>query len=164
MCIQAAGEGRTGRTVALPAIPRSCGMHGLGVEIPFRSSVADRAASAASESLNVQPVESGVDVGIFEVRIEGNAHVMVSGELDMRTAPQLVSAVESLAGTEVERVVVDLSRVTFMDSSGVSALCLAKAKLDVDGTILVLREVSTPVSSVLRMCGLESEFVREAGS
>jgi anti-anti-sigma factor len=106
--------------------------------------------------------ESGVDMGVFEVRIEGNAHVMVRGELDMRTGPQLVSAVESLAGTEVQRVVIDLSRVTFMDSSGVSGLLLAKAKLDVDGTVLVLREVSTQVEAVLRMCGLESEFVREA--
>ena len=103
--------------------------------------------------------ESGVDMGVFEVRIEGNAHVRVSGELDLRTAPQLVSAVESLAGTEVHRVVVDLSRVTFIDSSGVSALCLAKAKLDVDGTVLVLRDVSTQVDAVLRMCGLEREFV-----
>ena len=100
-------------------------------------------------------------MSVFEVRIEGDAHVMVSGELDLRTAPQLVSAVESLAGTEVQRVVVDLSKVTFMDSSGVSALCLAKAKLAVDGTVLVLGELSTPVNAVLRMCGLESEFVRD---
>ena len=100
-------------------------------------------------------------MGVFEVRIEGNAHVRVSGEMDLRTAPQLVSAIESLAGTEVQRVVVDLSRVTFMDSSGVSALCLAKSKLDVDGTVLVLRDVSTQVDAVLRMCGLESEFVRD---
>ena len=74
-----------------------------------------------------------------------------------------MSAVESLAGTEVQRVEVDLSRVTFMDSSGVSALCLAKAKLEVDGTVLVLRELSTPVDAVLRMCGLENEFVRDPG-
>ena len=78
-------------------------------------------------------------MGVFEVRIERDAHVMVSGDLDIATSPQLVSAVESLAGTEVQRVVVDLSRVTFLDSSGVSALCLAKAKLAVDGTVLVLR-------------------------
>ena len=102
-------------------------------------------------------------MGVFEIRIEGNAHVMVSGDLDMATSPQLANVVESMTGTEVQRVVVDLSRVTFMDSSGVSALCLAKAKLAVDGTVLVLGEVSTPVEAVLRMCGLESEFVRDSG-
>ena len=125
----------------------------------------DCPASATTESLNVSAGQrKWVDMGVFEVRIEGNAHVMVSGELDLRTAPQLVSAVESLAGTEVQRVEVDLSRVTFMDSSGVSALCLAKAKLEVDGTVLVLRELSTPVDAVLRMCGLENEFVRDPGA
>ena len=61
----------------------------------------------------------------------------------------------------MHRVVLDLSHVTFLDSSGVSALCLAKAKLAVDGTVLVLGELSTPVNAVLRMCGLESEFVRD---
>ena len=103
-------------------------------------------------------------MSVFEVRIEGNAQVMVSGDLDMATSPQFVSAVESLAGTEVERVVVDLSRVTFMDSSGVSALCLAKAKLDVDGTVLVLRDVPTVVDAVLRMCELQGEFIRDSSA
>ena len=102
-----------------------------------------------------------VDMSVFEVRIERDAHVMVHGDLDIATSPQLVSAVESLAGTEVHRVVLDLSHVTFLDSSGVSALCLAKAKLAVDGTVLVLGELSTPANAVLRMCGLESEFVRD---
>ena len=32
----------------------------------------------------------------------------------------------------------------FTDSSGVSALCLAKAKLDVEGTVLVLGDLSKP--------------------
>ena len=58
-------------------------------------------------------------------------------------------------------MLVDLSRVTFIDSSGVSALCLAKAKLDVDGTVLVLGQLSAQVGAVLRMCGLEGEFVRD---
>jgi len=103
-------------------------------------------------------------MSVFEVRIERDAHVMVSGDLDIATSPQLVSAVESLAGTEVQRVVLDLSHVTFLDSSGVSALCLAKAKLAVDGTVLVLAALSGPVKAVLRMCGLESEFVRDGSA
>ena len=86
---------------------------------------------------------------------------MVSGDLDLATSPQLVSAIESLTSAGVDRVVVDLSRVSFIDSSGVSALCLAKAKLDVEGTVLVLGDLSSQVNAVLRMCGLEAEFVRD---
>ena len=100
-------------------------------------------------------------MSVFEVRIEGDALVVVSGELDMATSPELTSAVESLASTASKRVVVDLSGVTFLDSTGVSALCLAKAKLDVEGAVLVLGPVSTQVDAGLRMVGLESEFVRD---
>ena len=107
--------------------------------------------------------ESGVDMGVFEVRIEGNAHI--DGERGAGPPHSFRSSwstVDTSAGTEVQRVVVDLARVTFIDSSGVSALCLAKAKLDVDGTVLVLRDVSTQVDTVLRMCGLEREFMHNA--
>ena len=61
----------------------------------------------------------------------------------------------------MQRVILDLSGVTFMDSSGVSALVLAKAKLDVDGTVLVLGETTPQVHAVLEMCGLVDEFVRD---
>ena len=103
-------------------------------------------------------------MSVFEVRIEGDARVVVLGELDMATAPQLTDAVDCLARTSAPRVVVDLREVSFIDSSGVSALCLAQAKLEVSGAVLVLGGISSQVESVLRMTGLESEFVREAPS
>jgi anti-anti-sigma factor len=99
-------------------------------------------------------------VRVFEVRLEGDARVVVSGEVDMATAPQLTSAIESLAGATVQRVVVDLAAVSFMDSSGISALCLARKKLEVDGTMLVLGPMSPQVESTLQMVGLDAEFVR----
>jgi anti-sigma B factor antagonist len=97
----------------------------------------------------------------FEIHIEGDGRVVVSGELDMATSPQVTSAVESVAGSGCQRVVLDLNGVTFIDSSGISALALAKARLDVDGAVLVLAKPSRQVEAVLQMAGLESEFVRE---
>jgi anti-anti-sigma factor len=97
----------------------------------------------------------------LEVRIEGDARVVVCGELDMATSPQLTTAVESV-GSGSQRVVVDLSDVTFIDSSGISALALARARLGTVGVVLVLGPASAQVESVLRITGLESEFVREA--
>ena len=44
------------------------------------------------------------------------------GELDLASAPLLGSFVESAVDCGVRRVVVDLSRVTFIDARGVSAL------------------------------------------
>jgi anti-sigma B factor antagonist len=100
-------------------------------------------------------------MSVFEVRIEGDARVVVSGELDMATSPQLTSAVVALADTDARRVVVDLAAVSFIDSTGVSALCLARTKLEGNGVVLVLGPVSAQVESVLQMVGLDAEFVRD---
>ena len=49
----------------------------------------------------------------------------VAGEIDLATAPALVEAIESeldSPATDTTRVVVDLSEVGFLDSSGLNAL------------------------------------------
>jgi anti-anti-sigma factor len=54
-------------------------------------------------------------------RIGGAAIVTIVGEIDMANAPEVKRAIEaSRDGTE--RVVVDLSEVTFLDSSALNAL------------------------------------------
>ena len=98
----------------------------------------------------------------LQVHIEGDSRVVVRGELDMATTPQLTSAVISLDETGAQRVVLDLSDVSFIDSTAISALCLANARLNTRGAVLVLGPTSKQVDSVLRIVGLESEFVREA--
>src|SRR6188768_2014668 len=97
----------------------------------------------------------------FAVCIEGDGRVVVVGEVDMATAPQLTGAIESLISTGAQRVVVDAAGVTFMDSSGLAALCLGRAKLEAEGGVLVLGAVSRQVEAVLQIAGLESTFVRE---
>ena len=100
-------------------------------------------------------------MSVFAVRIEGDARVVVSGELDLATAPQLASAVEALASAGAQRVVVDLAAVSFIDSTGVSGLLLEQAKLDANGAVFVLGPTSAQVESVLQMVGLAAEFVRD---
>jgi anti-sigma B factor antagonist len=97
----------------------------------------------------------------LEVHIDGGPRVVARGELDMATTPHLVGAIEALERTETQWVVLDLSGVTFIDSTAISALGLARAKLDVRGAVLVLGPLSEQVESVLRIVGRESEFVRE---
>ena len=57
----------------------------------------------------------------FEVCIRGDGRVVVLGEVDMATAPELSEAIESLINTGAQRVVVDAAGVTFMDSTGLAA-------------------------------------------
>ena len=67
-----------------------------------------------------------------EVSRQGESVVAsVFGEIDLATAPALVTAVEGALATSpaTERVVVDLTEVTFLDSSGLNALVRLEKQL-----------------------------------
>jgi anti-sigma B factor antagonist len=98
----------------------------------------------------------------FEVRVLSGSTVVVSGELDMATSAELSTVIEDVGVSGTVRVVVlDLARVTFLDSSGVRALLLAKAALSADGVKLVVDQASPQVATVFRIAGVEDEFLRQ---
>lgn len=98
----------------------------------------------------------------FAVLIEGDSRIVVTGEVDMATAPQIASAIDSLDRARAQRVVLDLSGVSFMDSTGLASLVHGRAKLVSRGAVLVLGAVSKQVQVLLQTAGLESAFVRES--
>jgi anti-sigma B factor antagonist len=53
----------------------------------------------------------------------------VSGDIDLSTLPQLHRALEQALARNSSRLIIDLRRVSFIDSSGVGALIGAKKKL-----------------------------------
>jgi anti-sigma B factor antagonist len=55
--------------------------------------------------------------------------VAVTGEIDMATAPELAQAIDAGVHGSVQRVVVDLSNATFLDSSALNALVHAQRTL-----------------------------------
>jgi anti-anti-sigma factor len=82
------------------------------------------------------------------VERDGEPVVEVAGEVDLSTAGQVEQAIAAVAARGV-RVVVDLSAVAFLDSSGVTALLRSAKDHDI-----VLREPSLAVTEVLAMAGL----------
>ena len=52
----------------------------------------------------------------------GLTRLLVAGEIDMQVAPRLTEAIGDLLRDGHDRVVVDLSAVTFLDSSGLASL------------------------------------------
>ena len=69
----------------------------------------------------------------------------VAGEMDMTTAPELSQAIERTPdGTEL--VVIDLSEVSFLDSSGLNALVQARRALDARGIAMTV--VVRPESAI----------------
>lgn len=58
--------------------------------------------------------------------------VRVTGELDLYTAPQLENELETLIRADAMHVLVDLSDVPFLDSSGLAVLVAAARRLGRD--------------------------------
>jgi anti-anti-sigma factor len=83
--------------------------------------------------------------------------VSVIGELDAFTANQLRLA---LAGWEfpIAECVVDLSRVTFMDSSGLKELIAARQHLHERSATVRLSGAQGQVERLLRMTGVDELF------
>jgi anti-sigma B factor antagonist len=94
----------------------------------------------------------------FTVRELPGVHVVaLHGELDIVSAYDLALALVEVAGSTV---VVDLSGLTFIDSSGISALVMAKNRILVDGRgRLLLTNPGGIVRAALEIVGLSSWIV-----
>jgi len=87
----------------------------------------------------------------------GAAVVVVTGEVDLGTAPQIADHVDPLWGT-TDLVVIDLTGVTFLGSAGIAQLLRANAAAAEKGSTLVLVAQQRPVLRTLEIAGLLSTF------
>jgi anti-sigma B factor antagonist len=94
------------------------------------------------------------------VRIEHDGHpvVVVYGELDVLTAPRLHEGLEELIAAGTTKILVDLANVTFMDSTGLSALLVAHRHLSDAGGELRLVAVPTNLARTIEIAGLGERF------
>jgi anti-sigma B factor antagonist len=78
-----------------------------------------------------------MEFSIREEQIAGAGHfLMVQGRLDAITAPQIKARLKELVAVGHRQLVVDLVDVSFIDSSGLSALVAGfKAAREVGGTL-----------------------------
>jgi anti-sigma B factor antagonist len=81
--------------------------------------------------------------------------VWVEGELDLATAPRLDDVLSSVCSTPVERVTVDVSRLTFLSAAGLHVLVAAHNRLLNAGRKgLVIHGASGIVRRVFQLTGL----------
>ena len=84
--------------------------------------------------------------------------VTVAGEVDLYTSPKMREALFAGLAEPPARVVVDLSGVSYMDSSGIATLVEAlRAARKISGR-LVLAGLTDRVREVLELARLETEF------
>jgi anti-sigma B factor antagonist len=93
----------------------------------------------------------------FSVTVVGSdtdAVVMLAGELDMATAPDLADVLESLVTDGPDEIVVDLAGLSFVDSSGLAVLVTTQNTLHEQGRRLSLRAPRRHAIKVLEIAGL----------
>jgi anti-sigma B factor antagonist len=90
-----------------------------------------------AKDLSIDPVEEGA----------GGVRLVLSGELDMACTARLTDAIDEHArkGTTL---VVDLSGLEFMDSSGLAALLKAQNAAESDGWDMAVKSPPAPVDRI----------------
>ncbi|MFZ0382210.1 MAG: STAS domain-containing protein [Solirubrobacteraceae bacterium] len=80
--------------------------------------------------------------------------LVLSGELDMISAPDLAITLEDVLAQPRARVMLDLNGLSFVDSAGVSVLIKAKQASTTHGHTLVLRRPTEQLERVFALVGL----------
>lgn len=99
----------------------------------------------------------------FDVSIEEHAEaysvISVRGEVDLHTAPKVQYAIERAAKNEgANRVVIDMSSITFIDSTALSMFARAKRSLEGESVALRIAEPSAPVERIFSVTGFRDYF------
>jgi anti-sigma B factor antagonist len=101
-------------------------------------------------------------VADLDVRVErqdGQVHLALSGELDLATVGALHEAVaEQLAAGPVGDLVLDLTGITFLDSSGLGALLQVRSAVQSAGGELRISAVAPGPARVIAIAGLSGTF------
>ncbi|QNN53397.1 STAS domain-containing protein [Nocardioides mesophilus] len=84
--------------------------------------------------------------------------ITLVGEVDLTTAEQLKQALRD-AAAGVDLVVVDLAKLTFLDSTGLAALLSGHKLLAASGGRLELRDPPAMVVKMVGIVGLDDLFV-----
>jgi anti-sigma B factor antagonist len=96
-----------------------------------------------------------------QARAEGLL-VSLRGELNVRTAVELRGALLERTGDSPQQIVMDLSGLTGIDSSGIGLLVELKRRIERRGGRITLRGTSPRIRRVLEMSRLDAFFEMDA--
>ena len=100
--------------------------------------------------------ESG-DYHVMISEADDDTVVHVRGDIDLTTHDTMVRMLDD-AASRGQNVIVDLSRTTFMDSSGLRALMELWQSQTAAGLDLLIRNPSDPILRTLHYAGLDRVF------
>src|SRR5213075_3397211 len=84
--------------------------------------------------------------------------VPLKGEIDLHVSPTVTAALTEMIDKKPERLVVDLSAVTYIDSAGLAALIQAMQKVEGYGGKFRLAGLQETVRSIFEISRLDQVF------
>jgi stage II sporulation protein AA (anti-sigma F factor antagonist) len=99
-----------------------------------------------------------IELGHLAVRSgrDGDVHtIALAGEMDLGNASEVERELIRAEATNATKIVIDLSELTFMDSTGIRLLITAHARSRTDGDRLVLIRPPARVFRVLCIAGVD---------
>jgi anti-sigma B factor antagonist len=107
---------------------------------------------SASETPHVDQLRARIKV---EESVAGTWHTLtLSGELDLASAPAFAESVERIGMSPTEGVVLDLSAVTFLDSSGIHTVIALQQRCQKQDVALRIIPGPAQVQHIFALCGL----------
>ncbi len=88
-----------------------------------------------------------------------SAPIVVRGEIDAATAPALSADLSRAVASGSNPIEIDLSAVTFIDSSGLRALIIGRQEAEAAGNSLRIVKASDVVSRLLDVTGLSETLM-----
>ena len=93
-----------------------------------------------------------------EVTAIGEATIRVGGEIDMNTSPKLRELLKSATNQKMKKLIIDLSNVDYMDSSGIATLVECLQDIAAIKGSLVLKSMKPQVKAVFEIAHLTEVF------
>lgn len=117
---------------------------------------------------DTEPAVQPGQLSVVSAATDGIRVLTLAGEIDRDTGQPLRQALDA-TGTARPRIVVDLSRVTFMDSTGINILIAAHRSLTEAGGWIRLAAPTDAVMRLLQIVGVDAvidchETLRQAFS
>ena len=97
------------------------------------------------------------------VHLDVDAVVVLLGELDLESAPQLAQILDTLVRHGSPEIVVEYSGLSFMDTSGIAVLVEAQSRLGQQDRRLIVRRPQPNVLRVLEITGLVEFLIVDVG-
>jgi anti-sigma B factor antagonist len=82
----------------------------------------------------------------------------LKGEIDLHVSPSVTASLDGIIDKKPERLVVDLSDVTYIDSAGLAALIQAMQKVEAYGGKFLLAGLQETVRSIFEISRLDQVF------